>query len=679
MATTVLLEKPMEPAASLGHALRAESAEARGAGPGQRALVIEQFLRLRQQLPPMYLILTVNAGVLAYTHHDAAPPWLAVWLPGLLIALCMVRVVHWLRPVDESEVTEPYARRMLKQVEVLATTLSVAFVSWALLLDQYGGDGEHGHVAVFVAITVMGCIFCLTYLPRAAYLVCTIVLGIFLTYCIARGTVTLVAMAINIALVAIVVLKVLRDSFGSFVALEASRAALHRKQAEAQRLSEENARLAHSDPLTLLPNRRFFFARLDALLARTDTAQPFCIGVIDLDRFKPINDVHGHAQGDRLLHIIGERLAGLSGPDTIIARLGGDEFGLIIDGSLDRAEEVGDAICALVKEPVPLGDIVVWVGCSGGLVSWPEAGTSTHDLFDRADFALYHAKKARRGNIVRFSAELERIIRSEQALEAALQSADFARELTMVYQPIVITKSLATVGVEALTRWHSPQIGAVPADLLFSTAERLGMARTVTLEVFERVLADFARLPPELRLSFNLAPTDITDPVTVATLIERIKQTGTDARRLIFEITETSLFADFDLARAALDRLRACGAKIALDDFGTGYSSLSTLHMLPIDIIKIDRTFAARLGDAEGRRLIGAIFNLARSLNLECVFEGIETEMQLMEVTLAGFQYAQGYFIERPVALQTVLERLQPVSEVTADAERPPASAKTAA
>ena len=283
---------------------------------------------------------------------------------------------------------------------------------------------------------------------------------------------------------------------------------------------------------------------------------------------------------------------------------------------------------------------------------------SAHDLFDRADFALYHAKKARRGDMVRFSAELEHIIRSEQALEAALQSADLMRELTMVYQPIVQTRSLTTVGFEALARWHSPLVGAVPAEMLFATAERLGMARTVTLELFSRVLADFARLPPGLRLSFNLAPTDVADPGTVTALLERIEASGVKARRLVFEITETSLFGDFDLARSSLERLRACGAKIALDDFGTGYSSLSTLHMLPIDIVKIDRSFAARLDDADGRRLVRAIFNLTRSLNMECVFEGIETEMQLMEVTLAGFDYAQGYFIERPVTLETVLEGL---------------------
>ncbi|WP_298190438.1 EAL domain-containing protein [Novosphingobium sp.] len=631
--------------------------ESRHAGSVRRPLPVEQFLRLRKQLPPMYLILTMNAAALAYTHHAVAPRWLSLWLPLVLIIASLVRLMQWLRPIDESAVTLEFAKRTLRRTEIMGTLLSVLFVSWALALDQYGDGDQHGHVTVFVAITVMGCIFCLTYLPRAAHLVCYIVLGVFLTYCLARGTVTMASMALNILMVGVVVLKVLRDSFGSFTALEDSQAALQHQQTQAQRLAEENARLAHSDPLTGLPNRRYFFARLDALLARGDRRAPFTIGVIDLDRFKPINDVHGHAQGDRLLQVIGARLRDASGPDTVIARLGGDEFGLIIEGSIEAAEATGVWLCQRVQEPVPLGDIVVSVGCSGGLAAWPEAGASAHDLFDRADFALYHAKKARRGGIVRFSCELERIIRSEQALEAALQSADLKRELAMVYQPIVRTRAMAMVGVEALARWESPTIGAVPAELLFAAAERLGMARTVTLAAFERVLDDFARLPAEQRLSFNLAPTDIADPGTVAALIERIAHSGIDAQRLVFEITETSLIGDFAAARAALEQLRACGAKIALDDFGTGYSSLSTLHMLPIDIIKIDRSFAARLDDGEGRRLVRAIFNLTRSLRLECVFEGIETELQLMEATLAGFHYAQGYFIERPVALDTLLER----------------------
>ena len=274
-------------------ALAADYLQARGAGPaaagaGPRALPIEQFLRLRRQLPRMYLILAMNAATLAYTHNGMAPAWLAVYLPCVLIAICCIRLAQWLRPIAEEGVTAAFAARMLRRTEVLASTLSVGFVSWALLLDQYGGANEHGHVTVFVAITVMGCIFCLTYLPKAAYTVCFVVLGVFLTYCIARGTLTLTAMAMNILMVGLVVLTVLRDSYKSFTTVLESRVALQRERLQAQRLAEENAKLAHSDALTGLPNRRYFFARLDAMLARADRAQPFCIGVFDLDRFKPI-------------------------------------------------------------------------------------------------------------------------------------------------------------------------------------------------------------------------------------------------------------------------------------------------------------------------------------------------------------------------------------------------------
>jgi diguanylate cyclase (GGDEF)-like protein len=631
-----------------------------------RPHAVAQFLNLRRQIPPMYFLLAMSAATLSYTHRHFAPTWLWLYLPAVLVSMSLVRLLQWLVPVDPALITVPFASRMLRRTEVFAGVLSVGFVAWALMLDQYGGAYEHSHVAVFVGITVMGCIFCLTYLPRAAHTVFNIVLGTFFVYCLWRGTVALVAMTANSAVVALVILKVLRDSYASFIALEESRTALESERAQAQILGEENARLAHSDPLTHLPNRRYFFSRLDTMLSRHGEHPPFAIGVLDLDRFKPINDTHGHAQGDRLLQAIGDRLRDACGPDLTIARLGGDEFGLILEGPVDHAQTIGQALCDMIQQPVQLGEIMVSVGCSGGLAVWPDAGTSAHALFDRADFALYHAKKARRGTMVRFSAELEQMIRSEQALEAALQSADLAQELTLAYQPIVATRSMTSVGVEALARWASPTLGLVPAELLFTTAERLGMGRTVTLTLFAKALADFGRLPTGQRLSFNLAATDIADPDTVTALLAMVDQAAVRGRRLVFEITETCLISDFDTAREALVRLRQSGAQIALDDFGTGYSSLSSLHMLPIDIVKIDRSFAVRLDDPVGRRLVGAIRNLARSLSLECVFEGIETEMQLMEATLAGFHYAQGYYIARPAPLDAVLEAQATAQEASA-------------
>lgn len=625
-------------------------------GPVVRPLAIVQFLQLRRQLPAMYLLLAMNAAAVAYTHLGLAPKLLTQIVPGVLILVCVIRFAQWIAPIDVLKVDHPFASRMLRRTTVFSLILSIGFLVWALSLDQYGGPIEHGHIAVFVAITVMGCIFCLSYLPNAARIVCYIVLGGFLSYCLAQGNTVAIAIAINILLVGVLVLKVGSDSFESFVNLERSRHELQAERHQAVLLGEENARLAQSDMLTQLPNRRYFFAKLEQLLSRSCLEDAFCIGLIDLDRFKPVNDNLGHAQGDRLLQAIGQELASLCDEHTQIARLGGDEFGLILHGSAADLERRIQLISDRIKSPVQLGDAQISVGCSIGMAAYPDAGLTAHALFDRADFALYHAKKHARGSCVQFSADLEHLIRSEQALESALQACDFAQDLALVYQPIVLAGQETMIGVEALARWTSPKLGPVPAEQLFTCAERLGIARSVTLALFDQALSALALLPVHMRLSFNLAAPDITDGETISVLLERLERSGINPERLVFEVIETCLIRDFDVARTALKRLRACGAMIALDDFGTGYSSLSSLHLLPIDIVKIDRTFAARLSSSDGRKFLGAILNLARSLHLECVFEGIETESQALEASLIGCKYLQGYFIAMPTSLDNILE-----------------------
>ena len=622
---------------------------------GQHPLPVAQYLRLREQIPALYGLLSVNAAILAYTHRNLAPGPLVLTVPAVLIAVCMIRMIIWMRPVSASDLDLTLVRPRLQRTVLLAIVLSVAYVFWALALDRYGGPYEHGHVAIFVAVTVLGCIFCLTFLPLAALLVAVTVLGTFLAYCFFQRTEVLVAIALNIALVTAVVLKILHDYYESFVSLEKSQRELQNERRQAQTLGEENARLAQTDALTGMPNRRYFFSTLEGLLDRSRPDEVFTVGLIDLDRFKPINDTHGHAHGDRLLQVIGKRMMTQCPGNTIVARLGGDEFGLIVMSGPEEAERITQALCRSIHEQVRIGDVLVSVGCSAGLAVYPETATSADLLFDRADFALYHAKKQKRGQCVRFSEKLERLIRSEQAIDAALQGADLAKELSLVFQPIVTTENLKPIGVECLARWTSPRIGEVSPELLIASAERVGRAREVTLALFESALDALIQLPAPLRVSFNLSGHNLCDSDTITALLERIAASNSNASRLLFEITETSLITDIDIADTALQRLRDTGARIALDDFGTGYSSLSSLHKLPLDMVKIDRSFAARLDDASGRRLITAIRNLARSLSLECVIEGIETEAQLISARLAGFSLAQGYFIARPMALPDLL------------------------
>lgn len=633
---------------------------------GEHALPVAQYLRMREQIPSLYGLLSVNAIVLAFAHRFVAPPLLSFWVPFVLTSLCIVRMLAWMRPLRTRDLSVATARMRLRRAAVIAMALSLIYVCWAIALAHYGGPIERSQLGIFVALTVLGCIYCLSFLPSAAVVVCVTALGIFTGYCFWLRSGEMVAMSLNVALVAGMFLWMLRNSYRAFVELETSQRELRSERRQAQLLGEENARLAQTDALTTLPNRRFFFSALEERLIKAKGSDVFVVGLIDLDRFKPVNDTHGHALGDRLLEIIGQRLKAACPEGAIIARLGGDEFGLLANGDADQAERVAQVMCSAIREPARIGDTVVTVGCSAGLAVYPDTGDNTNLLFDRADFALYHAKRQRRGQCVRFSEELEHLVRSEQTLDAALQEADLVSELFLVHQPIVSTETMAPLAVECLARWNSPRLGFISPERLIATAERIGRSREVTLALFDKALATLAALPDHLRLSFNLSGLDLCDAETISALLERLQASGHEPRRLLIEITETTLIEKLDIASVALERLREKGVKIALDDFGTGYSSLSWLHQLPLDVVKIDRSFAARLAEPAGRRLLGAIRNLVRSLSLECVVEGIETEAQLVNARLAGFSLAQGYYFARPVPLDELLRSIAPPSQQTA-------------
>ncbi|GJE52823.1 hypothetical protein GOFOIKOB_5897 [Methylobacterium tardum] len=620
---------------------------------------VRQLVELRRQIPTLYGLLSVNACALAITHHPLAPAFLTLGVPGALVVLCMVRAVRWWRMCPET-ISEEQATRQLRQTTALTALFSIAFVSWAMILNGYGGPYEQGHVAIFVAVTVIACIFCLTHLPVAAFLVTGIVMSVFLYCCITSGNHVFLAIAVNTAFVTVVMVRVLNNNFRAFVQLVAS-------QAEASRLSEENARLANTDSLTGLPNRRYFFQKLNELLETSGEADSlFALAIFDLDRFKPINDTYGHNVGDRVLAETGRRLAAFTNTGVIVARLGGDEFGLLVRAPGPPAEIIAfcDSICSALQAPIRVGDIQVITGCSGGLAKYPRAGREADSLFDRADYALYHAKEHRRGSTTFFSQEHEDAIRAERAVEAALRVADLAAEMEMHYQPILDTRSGAIALVEGLARWTSPTLGRVSPDRFIAAAERCGMIHTVTLLLLHKALGDCARLPPAVGLSFNLSAHDLASPETVIAILAAVRLSGLDPRRLTLELTETALMRDFEQAKDAIITLRALGIKVALDDFGTGYSSLGYVHRLPLDKIKIDRSFMADIDTDLGCSLISTIIDLCQNLGLDGIAEGIETADQLDAAQRHGCRYVQGYLLGKPMPIVDLLQKLDRDAEV---------------
>jgi diguanylate cyclase (GGDEF)-like protein len=612
-------------------------------------LAMAQAAGLRRQVPLLYALLVVNAAALAYTHWSVAPRLLTLGIPCVLFCACVLRAIAWARQRDRV-IEAGAAVIQLQRTVVLSAVLAIAFVSWALALEDYGGPYERSHVALFIAITVIGCIFCLMQLPQAALVVTFLVTVPYLIHYLSIGNSVFLAFALNIALVTGVMIQVLLNSFSSFRQLIHSKADLACKQAEAERLSAENARLAHTDSLTGLPNRRHFFADAEALIARSrEAGARFALGTLDLDRFKPVNDTYGHVAGDRILAAVGERLAAACDEGIVLSRLGGDEFGFVVVGDVTRAEAVGQHFCDLLAEPFQLDECHVSLGCSGGMAMFPEAGSSLQELFDRCDYALYHAKSKHPGRAVLFSLEHETEIRSARMVETVLQAADFDGEMAVHFQPIVDATTRRTVAVEALARWTSPVLGRVPPDQFIAVAERLGCIHRLTLTLLGKALAEARRLPPGVGLSFNLSARDITSPETILSIIAAIGRSGFDPRRLTLELTETAVMRDFDAARRAIGELQALGIAIALDDFGTGYSSLGYLRRLSLDKVKLDRSFVGDLDSVSGRNIVGAMIALCGTLGLECIVEGVEEETQLADLQQLGCTFVQGYLVARPM------------------------------
>lgn len=609
----------------------------------------------------MYALVLVNTLALAATHLSSAPASLTMIFPAALTVVSMARLSIWWR-ARRNEADLEGARRLLRQTLIFAGVLGCAFTGWAFSLFPYGDAFAKAHVVFYMAITAIGCVFCLMHVRSAALLLTGVVIGPITVFLMISGDPVLTAIGANMALVAVTMLVILQISYRDFANLVESRRGLQERQAEIQSLSDDYLRLANLDGLTGLPNRRQFFARLQRV---TDAAAAaggrFAVGVIDLDGFKPVNDAYGHAVGDRVLVEAGQRLSRDHGQPVFVARLGGDEYGLIIEADLaiEALQRLGAELCAALREPYCMPGVTAQVSGSVGFAVYPQAATAPELLYERADYALYHAKQNVRGAAVVFSADHETAIKTSGLIEQALRHADMASEFSLSYQPLVDIRSERTVGFEALARWTSPTLGVVsPADFV-PVAERSGLIANMSPVLLAWALDAAAGWPQDVRLSFNLSTRDIATPRQIERIIDIIRLSGVAPDRIDLEITETAVMRDFDQASRSLAALKALGVRIALDDFGAGYSSLSYVHRLPIDKLKIDGSFMRGMHAADKRRaIVKTILDLCRNLGLDCVVEGVETQEQMALLQPLGCRVVQGYLFARPMTGEAVADYL---------------------
>ena len=423
---------------------------------------------------------------------------------------------------------------------------------------------------------------------------------------------------------------------------------LRRVTVRIRRQMEEIQRRAHYDDLTGLPNRALFRLQVDAAFAGGEAV----VLLLDADHFKEVNDALGHELGDELLRGIGRRLDDLCDGETV-ARLGGDEFAILLpQATLEAASALATRIHEALERPFELGGFSLEVAVSIGIAVFGEHGEDADELLQHADVAMYLAKGARSGTAV-YSAEQDTNDAERLALAGELRRAIEQEELVVHYQPKAELATGHIVGVEALARWIHPERGAIPSDVFIPIAEHTGLIKPLSRYVLSAAIGQCAAWRSDgldLQVAVNLTIPDLLDLELPDRIADLLAGAGVPADRLELELTESTILADPFRVRHVIERLNAMGLGLAIDDFGTGYSSLAYLKQLPVQTIKIDRSFVLDMVESESdAAIVRSTIDLARNLGLRVVAEGVETQ-ELWELLRAqGCTLAQGYLISKPV------------------------------
>jgi diguanylate cyclase (GGDEF)-like protein len=428
---------------------------------------------------------------------------------------------------------------------------------------------------------------------------------------------------------------------------------------ERRRYEADIHQLAYFDPLTDLPNRRLLLDRLQqSLHIRERTGQMTAVLMLDVDRFKRLNDTHGHAAGDQLLRAISKRLRDLVRPYDTVSRLGGDEFVVLLeqlgsdpDNAIATAERTATKLLVALDEPYAIDVGVTHHSVSIGVAASIDPVDTADTLLKAADVALYAAKDAGR-NIVRvFRPEMQHKVDRRSALESRLREAFARSEVRMNYQAQV-DRDGRLMSAEALMRWESPEAGCGPSEFI-PVAEESGFIHEMGRWSLESVCLQIhrwrGRLPQGFRVAVNLSSAEFMHPVFPARVLDTLRRTGTDGRSIRLEITEATVVTELEFAAERMHQLRDHHIEFSLDDFGAGHSSLTYLRRLPVSEVKIDQSYIQRiLTDRHDAAIVRAIITMCESLNLRVVAEGIETSDVWERLVEHGCRYFQGYYFGRP-------------------------------
>jgi diguanylate cyclase (GGDEF)-like protein len=449
-----------------------------------------------------------------------------------------------------------------------------------------------------------------------------------------------------------------------------------------RRRGDRLRRIATTDELTGLGNREQFRQSIEERIVRArETGERFYVLLMDLDRFKEVNDTLGHSYGDQLLRDLGPRLQTAIGQDGLVARLGGDEFGILPAPGVDEARALEASTARLhgaVAKPFEVDELSLEVGASIGVARYPEDGDDSQALLRCADIAMYAAKEAQ-ADVKLYAAHQNNHSMQRLSLLSGIRRALAGDELVVHYQPIVDLEQRRVIGAEGLVRWEHPEHGLIAPGAFVASVEQSGLIGPLTRRVLQTAIANCAewrRDGRDMSVSVNLSVRNLLDRDLPLEIERLLAEYDVPAAALQLEITESMIMSDPERAMATVGRLSKLGARLSVDDFGTGYSSLANLRRLPINELKIDRSFVSpMLADESDLIIVRSTINLAHDLGLRIVAEGVEDGPTLERLATLGCDLAQGYHLSRPLPGPAFSSWLSQTPRPGAPAVKPPAGA----
>lgn len=620
-----------------------------------RGMLQTRYAALKRQVPFIYAISLLN---FIGFHFATSRQWQAsLWPGGLLIAFMLVRLLYWMRREAHDPAPEAILARM-RPMPFIAAMLSLAFGVWGLIVFETGRPAELNYAILFGSLTALGCAYGLASFPNVARMPLVFLALPLAARLVFTGEAAPVGLGLCLILVICLVLRLLGTHERGFIELIRARSAIEAERGRAleaeQRALSEAARaqvIANTDDLTGLPNRRAFLKAAEACAALPED-KAVAVAIVDLDNFKPINDVFGHMVGDQLLRQIGSRLETIRGDTGMVARIGGDEFAFLVRcADVDNAQQLGNAITEILRPPFVEQDREFRVTAACGIALLGTGGDAFQVGLIQADTALHAAKQRGRGEVSVFHPALEAARKRRSDIANALKAPGAVDEIGLVFQPVYELATMRLLAFEALARWKHDTLGDVsPADFV-PIAEQLNLIEPINDSLLIKAMHAARDWPKSVRLSVNLSAVQLCSPSSARELIGKLAEAGLSPARLSVEVTETALLIDFETARANLAVLKAEGIRIILDDFGAGFASIAYLREIRFDTIKLDGSLISPIVDSvASRRLLEGVLQLCSALGTPCVAEHIESEEQLFLLRKLQCASGQGYLLSPPLA-----------------------------